>query len=308
MRSISIAVRIKATGGGAARIHAIPDSGAKKKNSDGELVPVETRVIGTVKWVMETYDIDPNRVYLCGNSMGGSGALGIGLRHGDLFAAVKANVPAGIEHVYHRMYFPPASVPAGLSLPDPPVIIDYSGQNDKWSIGHGRFVKAMNDRKYPLYFYWGPFGHANNHARILEVNDLINSFDWLGVKKDEAYAVFSNASCNDPLPWPDNLNSTDAGQVNAFFRWKNVADTECRFEMQLHLVSEKDLTTTFAIPKDATGDVSLRRLQCFKVEPGQTVQWQFGKTGGEATADEVGLISIPGLTITDVPVSLVVSK
>lgn len=283
------------------------DSGDKKKNSGDELQPVENRVVGTVKWVMETYDIDPNRVYLCGNSMGGSGALGIGLRHGDLFAAVKANVPAGIEHVSNRLYFPPASVPAGLKLPDPPVVVDYSAQNDQWSIGHGRFVKAMNDRKYPLFFYWGPFGHANNHARILGVNDLINSFDWLNVKKNEAYAVFSNASCNDPLPWPDNLSSTAAGQVNAFFRWKTMADTESRFEMQLYLVSEKDLTTTFTIPKAATADVSLRRLQRLEIEPGQMVQWQYGKTGGEISADADGLITIPDLTITESPSLLMIS-
>ena len=30
----------------------------------------------------------------------------------------------------------------------------------------------MNDRKYPLFLYWGPFGHANNHEQILKVNDL----------------------------------------------------------------------------------------------------------------------------------------
>ena len=84
--------------------------------------------------------------------------------------------------------------PATLKLPDPPVAVDYSAQNDSWSNGHDRFVKAMNDRKYALYFYWGPFGHANNHAAIEKVNDLINTFDWLSVKRNEAYPVFANAS------------------------------------------------------------------------------------------------------------------
>ncbi|MFT7515782.1 MAG: hypothetical protein ACI9QL_005016 [Candidatus Omnitrophota bacterium] len=36
-------------------------------------------------------------------------------------------------------------------------------------------------KQAPLYFYWGPFGHANNHANIMKVNDLINSFDWLDI-------------------------------------------------------------------------------------------------------------------------------
>ena len=74
----------------------VKDEGLIKKNSGGDPVPVERRVIDCVKWVIQTYEIDPNRVYLSGNSMGGSGTLGIGLRHGDVFAAIKANVPAGI--------------------------------------------------------------------------------------------------------------------------------------------------------------------------------------------------------------------
>ncbi|HQZ66084.1 MAG TPA: prolyl oligopeptidase family serine peptidase, partial [Planctomycetaceae bacterium] len=201
------------------------DQGLIKKNSGGDTTPVEKRVIDTVKWAIQEYDIDPNRVYLCGNSMGGSGTLGIGMRHGDVFAAIKANVPAGIEHVSQRMYFLPQSVPENVSLPDPPVCIDYSAANDGWSAGHDRFVKAMNDRKYSLCFYWGPFGHANNSAQIAKVNDLIDSLDWLNIKKNEAYAVFTNATCNSILPWPDDLKNLAAGQVNAFFRWQNISDS-----------------------------------------------------------------------------------
>jgi poly(3-hydroxybutyrate) depolymerase len=274
------------------------DKKLTERNSGGDPMPVERRAIDTVKWVMQTYAIDPNRVYLCGNSMGGSGALGIGLRNGDLFAAVKANVPAGIEHAAQRMYFPPRSVPDTLTLPDPPVLIDYSAPNDGWSTGHDRFVKAMNDRKYPLYFYWGPFGHANNHAKIMQVNDLINSFDWLAVKKNEAYAVFTNASTNHPLPWPDKRQEKAPGQVNAFFRWKVIRDTKEQLEIALFLVSPAHLNTRFTIPPEARADVSLRRIQHLRVEPGDTVNWSFGSAKGTAKADAEGLITLPGLTIT----------
>ncbi|HEX4607600.1 MAG TPA: PHB depolymerase family esterase, partial [Urbifossiella sp.] len=165
-----------------------------EKYKGPEVGPAEKRVVDTVRWVVKEYGIDENRVYLCGNSMGGSGALGIGVRHGDVFAAVKANVPARVDHVSSRMYFAPRAVPAGVTLPDPPVVVDYSAPNDGWSKGHEAFAKAMNERRYPLVLYWGPFGHANNHAQILKVNDLINSFDWLGVRKNESYPVFTNAS------------------------------------------------------------------------------------------------------------------
>ena len=179
----------------------------------------------TVRWAIKNYGIDQNRVYLCGISMGGSGTLGIGMRNGDVFAAIRASIPAGIEHVSHRMYFLAPAIPDNVTFPDPPIVIDESAQNDGWSNGHERFVKAMNDRKYALFFYWGPFGHADNHLLIEKVNDLTNSFDWLNVRKNEAYPVFTDATSNNKLPWPDDLKSAAAGQVNAFFRWKCLSDT-----------------------------------------------------------------------------------
>ena len=130
----------------------------------------------------------------------------------------------------------------------------------------------MNERKYALFMYWGPFGHANNHANIMKVNDLINSFDWLSVKKNESYPVFTNASTNDPLPWPDQLGDKKSGQINAFFRWKNVRDTPDAIETTLFLVKPADLKTTFTIPTESTADVSLRRLQMLRVAPGDDGQ------------------------------------
>lgn len=279
-----------------------------EKHKGPEVGPTEKRVLDTVKWVVKEYGLDADRVYLCGNSMGGSGALGIGVRHGDVFAAVKANVPARVEHVSSRMYFAPLAVPAGVALPDPPVVVDYSAPNDGWSKGHDAFARAMADRKYALFLYWGPFGHANNHAQILKVNDLINSFDWLAVRRNEAYPVFANASTDDPLPWPDRLADRRPGQVNAFFRWKAVSDTADAAETQLFLVKPSDLKTSFAVPAEATADVSLRCLQKLRVAPGATVRWTFGTVGGEATADATGCVTVPGLKVTAEPTTLTVRR
>jgi hypothetical protein len=278
-----------------------------EKHKGPDVGPAEKRVIDTVKWVVKEYRLDVNRVYLCGNSMGGSGALGIGMRHGDVFAAVKANVPARVDHVSSRMYFPPLTLPAGVTLPDPPVVVDYSAPNDGWSKGHDAFAKAMNDRKYALYLYWGPFGHANNYAQILKVNDLVNSFDWLAVRRDEAYPVFTNASANDPLPWPDRLSEKKPGQVNAFFRWKAVSDTADAAETQLFLVGPSDLKTSFTIPAEATADVTLRRLQKLRIAPGAVVRWSFGPAGGEVKADAAGYVTVPGLKVTAEPTTLKVT-
>ena len=181
-------------------------------------------------------------------------------------------------------------------------------RSDGWSNGHDRFAKAMNDRNYALYFYWGPFGHANNHAAIEKVNDLINTFDWLSVKKNEAYPVFANASCNGILPWPDDLKGKTVGQVNAFFRWKNVADTKGRLEMSLFLATPATMKTTFEIPKEASADVALRRIQHTRFGPGETFKWRFGSASGEGKTDARGLVVIPRLKITSEPTILIVSQ
>lgn len=278
------------------------------KYSGPDISPTDKRVVDTVKWVSKHYGIDENRIYLCGNSMGGSGTLGIGMRHGDVFAAIKANVPAEVKHVSSRMYFPPLKVPAEVTLPDPPIVVDYSAQNDGWSRGHDGFVQAINERKYALVLYWGPFGHANNHENILKVNDLINSFDWLSVKKNEAYPVFTDATSNDPLPWPSQLKDKKAGQINAFFRWNNVKETPDSVEMTLYLVKPADLKTSFTIPAEATADVSLRRLQTLRVAPGSMVAWTFGKANGQVRADAAGLVTIPRLRATAEPTTLSLKK
>ena len=166
----------------------------------------------------------------------------------------------------------------------------------------------MTERKYALILYWGPFGHANNHASIMKVNDLIDSFDWLSVKKNEAYPVFTDASTNDPLPWPSRLADKKAGQINAFFRWRTVRDTPDEVEMTLSLVKPSELKTRFALPAEATADVTLRRLQALRLAPGATARWSFGAAKGEVRADATGRLTIPRLKITAEPTTLTMRK
>ncbi len=35
------------------------------------------------------------------------------------------------------------------------------------------------------------WGHANNREQIPKVNEFVNSFDWLAVKRNEAYPAFT---------------------------------------------------------------------------------------------------------------------
>lgn len=274
------------------------------ERSSTALQPVEKRVLEEINWTIETYGIDTNRVYLCGNSMGGSGTLGLGLRNGNIFAAIKANVPAGIWHAYDRLQLEQNDEPDGMS--DPPVCFDYSAPNDNWAAYHEIMFKGMEARKYAYIAYWGNFGHENNDAKVAKHNDLFKTFDWTSIRKNEAYPVFTNASTDSIIPWPECAENAPAGQRGAYFRWKNINDSSNKFEIELRLATSNELNSViFETPEIATTDVTLRRIQNFSVQPGQNINWTFGNQSGRTVVDKNGLITISDIQITNHPTILV---
>ena len=278
-----------------------------KEIATGELMPVEKRLLDEIAWTLTKYKIDANRVYLCGNSMGGSGTLGFGLSNGNVFAAIKANVPAGIWHAYDRLQLGDADPPERIV--DPPVCLDYSSPIDGWSKYHEELFNGVEKRKYSYIAYWGNYGHANNDEEVAKYNDLFKTFDWTSIRKDQAYPVFTNASTDSVIPWPDNLENPPAGQRGAYFRWENKTDSTDNFEIELRLASASELKTKlFDVPTESTADVSLRRLQNFKIEPNETISWSFGDQSGKVGASKTGLITIPELTIGVEPIVLKLSK
>src|SRR4029078_1466059 len=53
----------------------------------------ERRMLWTIEWVRRKYDVNPNRIYGGGLSMGGWGSTTFGLRHPEIFAAIFAQMP-----------------------------------------------------------------------------------------------------------------------------------------------------------------------------------------------------------------------
>lgn len=291
----------------------------------------EKRVLDSVEWAIRTFKIDRNRVYLAGNSMGGQATLAIGLPHGEVFAAIDANVPATIWYPAARMGFigdDAKDVPENAFDPtrfaDPPPCFDWSGSDDVWSRNHDVIYRAMNRYHYFYVGLWGDYGHCGSVTDARKKNDLVERFDWTSIRKNVAYPVFTDASCNDAIPWPFSVwqpaynnwggwsgdiqgsskreiaaGSKPTGQVNAYFRWKTTHDEARGVIMDLWLASAQEIgSTAVQPPASATANVSVRRIQGAKVKPGQKVKWMFGAAQGVATADRFGLITIPGLTIT----------
>lgn len=283
--------------------------------------PGERRVLDTITWVADTYHIDRNRIYLCGLSMGGCGALGIGLSRGDLFAAMMVWVPAGVGYADFRRGFPPAPKAtatqaehdawlrriSGADLPDPPPVVDLSSPADQWSKDQGLLLDAAEAGRLPLILGWGPAGHSEFRKHWGEspaVAPVLN-YPWLAIRKNVAYPVFTHASCNQRAPWRSAADFDTAGQMNAWFRWESQHDHPRSLTMRLWLVPE-------APPDTANVDITPRRLQQFVVRPGTTYVWHLVRDGhpvatGVVQADVANLLTIPQLALSKIPADLTIS-
>ncbi|MBO5905517.1 MAG: prolyl oligopeptidase family serine peptidase [Kiritimatiellae bacterium] len=288
----------------------------------------EKRVLDSVEWVIRKYGIDRNRVYLCGNSMGGQATYAIGLGHGEVFAAINANVPATVWFAAARLGFVDEKGDDVIKdrfdhFVDPPICVEWSGIDDMWSRDRDVIVRGMIRRQWPHIVLWGPFGHCSYVSSARLKNDLVERFDWLKIKKNEAYPVFTKATCDDKLPWPfkvwkpkkawfsgwaDDIESAEmviadgappSGQKNAFFRWRNLRDDDNGFEMELYIASAAEIgTKQFNPPKSSNATVAIRRIQSPKLAKARKVRWRFGGASGIVERDENGTISIPDLELT----------
>lgn len=273
-----------------------------------EQKPVENRCIATLQWVCERYNIDCDRIYAVGNSMGGSGALGIALCRGDIFAAIKVNVPAGVRHAADRCSLDTVP-PSGFSIPDPPIVVDYSAQNDEWSTGHEVLYSGMREHRYPFHGYWGEFGHENNDSVIERYNDTVHCLPVFEIKKSEPYPVFTNSDTDDKNPWENSSDFSASGQVNGFFRFENIADTSDCLEMKLWLISPSEWTTRRKLPEIGRADLLIRRVRNFRLAPNERFLWTLtdpdgNKKSGISFADPEGHPSISEIEIKQIPQQL----
>ncbi len=302
----------------------------------GETV-CEKRVLDSIEWTIRRYKINRNRVYLCGNSMGGQATYAIGLSHGEIFAAINANVPATVWFAAARLGFVNERGEDVRNwevsqFAEPPICVEWSGVDDMWSREREVIIRNLIKRKWHHLVLWGDFGHCGSVKTARERNDLIERFDWLAVRRNEAYPAFTQASSDDKLPWPfktwrpkrawfsgwkDDIVSAEmeiaegappSGQINAFFRWRNIRDDADGFEMELRLASAEELQTKqFTPPEAVLTDVTIRRIQTPALAAARTVRWTFGTQSGVATRDEHGALTISNLGILRTPQRLQLS-
>ena len=261
--------------------------------------PLENRFLDNVRWAIKNFPVDANRVYVIGNTAANADAvMDIALRHGDLFAAVWGGSPSQFDAIAKSVF--ETAKPADI-----PFAAGYFQCTDITHEKVSSFVEAFAANKAIGAFFWGPgglnpYGGDQKHWYCLVQYDLVHSYDfWQTIRRNAAYPAFSNASTDDAV-------KAEYGQRGAFFRWKNISDSETKAELALFLVKAPSKAKR-SYPAESTADVTLRRLQEFKPPKGSTVNWLFGKQSGTATVGSNGLITLSGLKISTEETVLVIT-
>jgi predicted peptidase len=106
----------------------------------------EKDVMNVLALVREEFNIDDQRIYLMGHSMGGAGALYLGVKHADIWAAIAAIAPAAFN-------VEPQSL---ATVPDLPVFIIHGLIDDVVPVDVGRrFVEVLKENNM-TYEYQEP--------------------------------------------------------------------------------------------------------------------------------------------------------
>lgn len=277
-----------------------------------EMTRVENRLLESIEWVIQNYHIDRNRVYLRGVSMGGSGTLGLGLAHGDVFAALQADVFAGIDHAVYRL---------DGTVSEPPYAVLLLSPLDSWSKGAEQLFNKISTEYLGMSYAWDIYGHDHN-AIYKNANQAVVNFPWLSIRRNQAYPVFTNASSDDKYPGYMSKEPDQKGQVNAYFRWSVLEDTVDRFAIELRTVNQlqfvKELQLTSSeleqMRQPITTDVTLRRLQNFTVsnDASKSYHWTMESEGkikaaGQVTPNIKGLLTINNIKIGLLPIRLMIT-
>jgi predicted peptidase len=120
----------------------------------------EKDVMNVVDMMQKEFNVDENRIYLMGHSMGGAGALFLGQKYKEKWAAVAAIAPAAFTMLPDRVEmlttFRDAGVPVMIvqGIEDFAVEIKYTHQ----------WVNTMKELKMDHYYLEFPFG---DHGTII---------------------------------------------------------------------------------------------------------------------------------------------
>jgi hypothetical protein len=278
----------------------------------------ERYLLALVKWAQTYLGTDPNRTYITGGSMGGSGTVAMATHFPNVFAAARAEVPVYsltrpgrgsavrlecmVGSLKDRQVLTADGIPlldymngTGNVLAakgDLPPIFATNGRKDgsiPWE-NNPPFYTAMNQTHQAFAVYWNNGGHGMSREAPKDVKG------WGGrlerYRLNQAYPAFTNCSDNRDYGAGDPKQGDLIGWINRGLDWSDLQDTPEAFS----------LTVTANYPTiqyPVTVDVTPRRLQAFQVKPGETLKATVGTRTIAVKVDENGRFTVPGVIIAD---------
>jgi dienelactone hydrolase len=147
----------------------------------------EADVMRAVALAQQTFSVDPDRIYLTGESMGGGGVWHVGSRHTDVFAAVAPVFGGWDYHVYakeeevaqwppHRLALEEAdsSFAQAENLLHTPVFVLHGDHDEAVDVAHSRYAVRMLQRwGYEVRYHELP---GRGHESLFMDDEIVGWF------------------------------------------------------------------------------------------------------------------------------------
>jgi pimeloyl-ACP methyl ester carboxylesterase len=281
----------------------------------------QARLLSFLDWAASEYDIDLDRTFVAGVSMGGSGSIMLGVRHPQRFAWImswvgvhRPRLSPSFMTSYVRMYGRPEwnvkfedGTPVWDYFDDvwylrqhpeaeTPFITFSNGKNDS-GIGWPQavdFLRALQETKRPHLFVWGRAGHGQRAIMPVDGGSRVMPLD---LRVTRSLPAFTNCSLDDDPGGGVPADGAPSGQVNAYLGWDtdDIVDERDVWEMTVRLTRQ-------APQASCTVDVTPRRCQHFRARPGERFTWSSSEGGraaqsGTVVADQWGLVTLPAVSV-----------
>jgi len=288
----------------------------------------ERRVLWILSWVRQHFTTDPNRTYCTGGSMGGCGGVDFAFRHPEIFAAVWANVPnfaygeGDKEHGWRDNTYRLAAYCGQIDLKcsdgvtlrerldarrfvrshpgDLPFLAVSNGRNDGSMTWHYNpdFYRAMQEGRHGLIAAWNGGGHGDSLGKTAPDFREWSRFERLSrFALNKSHPAFSHCSKDGDPGNGDAADGDIVGYINRGLDWQDPVDEAKRYEVLIRW-------TLDAAQLPVTVDVTPRRVQAFRPNPGETceaVNLDAAATEiqrATIVADANGLLTFVGFRIT----------
>jgi len=299
--------------------HDYPDSGWYGYNDAAKTLKsyrqgkvgnhTQQRIIAFLEWAKKEFPLKADEII----AVGADGAAALALNYPDMFAYVRIT---GFER-YGVLDEKAQARFAGIWGPSSPEITDDRGRGS-WSWAHLDKLALAQTKDLPLFtclgHSWGrDKGYAKGNGRFYRAmqearQPLIACWGWNGARNLGAVSKYTGRWWGHRLTRkmfvPAVSDSTrdhggeQSGLAGGGYNWRDVVDQPDKFQV------------TLAAERESTFDFTPRRVQRFKIKPGEKVRWKAenlpgGRRGGDqklpdpqnghVTADDRGVIEIKGL-------------